>query len=148
MQGSLNAMVIWVPLVDIPQNLGALEIIPGSHVWGLQDSCEDEWYRRIEGLSDERFKSIEVKTGDALFFSAFLVHRSGNNVTDSIRWSCHFRYNDLEEPTFVSRKYPNPYTYRPEQELVTKEFPSSEQLQNLFSGKVAEVYSKKLQRNK
>jgi phytanoyl-CoA hydroxylase len=134
MQGSLNATVIWVPLVDISHELGALEIIPGSHLWGLLDSHEDEWYRRIDGLSDEQYHSVEVRAGDALFFSAFLVHRSGNNFTDSIRWSCHFRYNDLEDPTFVSRKYPNPYTYKPQQELVTTSFPSVEQLKALFSG--------------
>jgi phytanoyl-CoA hydroxylase len=133
MQGSLNAIVIWVPLVDISHGLGTLEIIPGSHVWGLLDSREDEWYRRIDGLNDEQYQSVEVRAGDALFFSAFLVHRSGNNVSDSIRWSCHFRYNDLEESTFVSRKYPNPYTYKPQQELVTANFPSVEELRELFS---------------
>jgi len=133
MQGSLNAIVIWVPLVDISQELGALQIIPRSHLCGLLESHEDEWYRRVEGLSDEQYQSIEAKAGDALFFSAFLVHRAGNNVTDSIRWSCHFRYNDLEEPTFVWRKYPNPYSYAPQQDLVTKDFPPIEELKKLYS---------------
>ena len=135
MQGSLNAIVVWVPLVDIPQKLGALEIIPESHLWGLLESHQDEWYRHIEGLRDEQYQSIEMKAGDALFFSAFLVHRSGNNQTDSIRWSCHFRYNDLEEPTFVSRKYPNPYTYAPQQDLLTRDFPSIEELRKSYSVK-------------
>ena len=111
------------------------EIIPGSHLWGLQESQENGWYRHIEGLGDEQYESVEMEAGDVLIFSAFLVHRSGNNVTDSIRWSCHFRYNDLEEPTFISRKYPNPYTYAPQQELVTKDFPSLEQLQKVFSAR-------------
>ena len=141
MQGSLNAMVVWVPLADVPRKLGALEIIPGSHIWGLQGSREDEWYRRIEGLSDEQYESVEINAGDVLFFSAFLVHRSGSNMTDSIRWSCHFRYNDLEEPTFVSRKYPNPYVYKPQQELVTKDFPSIEELQKVFPGQAAATSS-------
>jgi phytanoyl-CoA hydroxylase len=132
MQGSLNAMVIWVPLADVSKDLGAIEIIPGSHVWGLQDSREDEWYRRIEGLSDAQYHSVVVSAGDVLFFSAFLVHRSGNNTTDSIRWSCHFRYNDLEESTFVSRKYPNPYIYKPQQELITSGFPSVDQIYKVF----------------
>lgn len=136
MQGSLNALVVWVPLADVSHELGALEIIPRSHLGGLQESHEDEWYRHIEGLRDDQYQPIEMEAGDALFFSAFLVHRSGNNVTDSIRWSCHFRYNDLEEPTFVSRKYPNPYTYAPQQELITKNFPSIEQLQKVFSTKL------------
>jgi hypothetical protein len=135
MQGSLNAIVIWVPLAEVHKELGALEIIPGSHLWGLLESHEDEWYRRIEGLGDEQYQSIEVNAGDVLFFSSFVVHRSGNNVTDSIRWSCHFRYNDLEEPTFISRKYPNPYLYAPQQDLVTKDFPRVEELQKLYSVK-------------
>jgi hypothetical protein len=132
MQGSLNSIVVWVPLGDVSRELGALEIIPGSHLWGLQDSSQDEWFRHIEGLQDDQFVSTEMNAGDALFFSSFLVHRSGDNVTDSIRWSCHFRYNDLEEPTFVTRKYPNPYTYAPQQELLTKDFPSVEELRRAF----------------
>jgi phytanoyl-CoA hydroxylase len=143
MQGSLNSIVIWVPLADVSRELGALEIVPGSHLWGLQDSREDEWYRHIEGIQDDQYQSVEMKAGDVLFFSAFLVHRSGDNVTDSIRWSCHFRYNDLEDPSFVSRKYPNPYTYAPQQELVTKDFPSVEELQRVFSaGRVATSISR------
>ena len=141
MQGSLNAIVVWVPLMDIAQELGALEIIPGSHLWGLLESHEDEWYRRIGGLQDNQYQSMEMNAGDALFFSAFLVHRSGNNVTDSIRWSCHFPYNDQEEPKFVSRKYPNPYTYAPQQDLVTKDFPSIEELQRVFSVRLAAANS-------
>jgi ectoine hydroxylase-related dioxygenase (phytanoyl-CoA dioxygenase family) len=135
MQGSLNAIVVWVPLAPVAKELGALEIIPGSHLGGLQESRQDEWYRHIEGLGDDQYKSIEMEAGDVLFFSAFLIHRSGHNVTDSIRWSCHFRYNDLDEPTFISRKYPNPYTYTPQQELVTKDFPSVEHLQQAFSAR-------------
>ena len=141
MQGSLNAMVIWVPLADVSRDLGALEIIPGSHVWGLQDSREDEWYRRIEGLTDAQYQTVAVSAGDVLFFSAFLVHRSGNNITDSIRWSCHFRYNDLEESTFVSRKYPNPYIYKPQQELITNGFPSADQIYKVFPGSRASATS-------
>jgi phytanoyl-CoA hydroxylase len=134
MQGSLNAIVVWVPLADVPAELGALEVVPGSHVWGLLQSQEDDWYRRIEGVPDDQYQSVEVKAGDALFFSAFLLHRSGNNVTDSIRWSCHFRYNDLDEPTFIRRKYPNPYVYKPQQELITEGFPTLEDLHRQFPG--------------
>src|ERR1043166_965013 len=102
-------------------DLGALEIVPKSHVLGLLESVENDWYRTVEGTADDKYVSVEVKAGDALFFSAFLLHRSGNNITDSVRWSCHFRYNDLAEPTFIERKYPNPYIYKPEQDLITKD---------------------------
>jgi phytanoyl-CoA hydroxylase len=132
MQGALNAIVVWVPLVDIGEALGALQIIPQSHLWGLQASEPDEWFRRINNLEREGYESVQVEAGDALFFSAFVVHRSGNNVTDFIRWSCHFRYNDLSERTFIDRKYPNPYLYQPQQALITENFPSPQQLQAVF----------------
>ena len=134
MQGSLNATVIWVPLVGIDTELGALQLIPGSHLLGLQDSTEDEWFRHIERTNDDQYISVEVKAGDALFFSAFLIHRSGDNTTDSIRWSCHFRYNDLNEQTFIDRKYPNPYVYKPEQRLITDNFPDKPLLSGYFLG--------------
>jgi phytanoyl-CoA hydroxylase len=139
MQGSLNSVVVWVPLANIPRELGALEVVPGSHLWGLQESREDSWYRHIEGLPDTQYDSVEMEAGDVLIFSAFVVHRSGDNITDSIRWSCHFRYNDLEEPTFVCRKYPNPYNYAPQQELVTKNFPSIEELRKVFAAGATEA---------
>jgi phytanoyl-CoA hydroxylase len=41
-QGSLNAITIWVPLVDVDIKLGALEVIPRSHLWGLYDTVQDD----------------------------------------------------------------------------------------------------------
>ena len=131
--GSLNAMVVWMPLVDVDEALGALEIVPGSHRWGLLPSEQDEWYRKVAEADRFPYQSVEVAAGDALFFSAFLLHRSGNNVTDAIRWSCHFRYNDLSEATFIARHYPHPYIYKAQQELITNNFPAPEQLQTVFS---------------
>jgi phytanoyl-CoA hydroxylase len=133
MQGSLDAIVVWVPLVDIDRSLGALEIIPGSHKLGLLPSEMSDGYGHIEEpvtLPDAR--PVEVEVGDALFFSAFLVHQSGTSVVESIRWSCHFRYNNLREPTFVDRGFPHPYIYKPQEELITKDFPPRNQVAEVF----------------
>ncbi|MBS1812408.1 MAG: phytanoyl-CoA dioxygenase family protein [Acidobacteria bacterium] len=136
MQGSLNSMVVWVPLVDVNEPLGALEIVPGSHVWGLLPSEQDEWYRKVSEGDHFNYQSVEVTAGDALFFSSFLLHRSGNNITDSIRWSCHFRYNDISEETFIARRYAHPYVYKAQQELITENFPTAEDLQRVFPARV------------
>lgn len=134
MQGSLDAVVVWVPLVDLDDRLGPLEVIPHSHRWGLLDSEMSDGYGRLDGSLDESgFLPVQAKLGDALFFSSLLVHRSGTNVTDSIRWSCHFRYNNLAEPTFVQRGFPHPYLYRPQEELITDGFPTPAALSELFS---------------
>lgn len=129
-QGSLNSVVVWIPLVDVTQEskLGPLEIIPGSHLWGLQDTVEDAWFRHIPDMRDEDFVPVDMNVGDVLFFSTFLIHRSGENTSPYPRYSCHFRYNDINEQTFIDRKYPNPYIYKPQQDLITKDFPSSEDI--------------------
>jgi hypothetical protein len=135
MQGSLDAMVVWVPLVDVDRDLGALEVVPGSHRLGLLPSELIDGYGRLESTQYEAlaFAPCEVKQGDALFFSSFLVHRSGTNVTEAIRWSCHFRYNNLQEPTFIERGFPHPYLYKPMEDLLTPNFPSAETVQEIFA---------------
>jgi phytanoyl-CoA hydroxylase len=132
MQGSLNSVVVWIPLHDIDRDLGALEIVPESHRLGLLSTEVVERFGKVERFADADFQPVEVEQGDLLVFSAFLVHRSGTNSTDSIRWSCHFRYNDLAEATFIERGYPHAYVYHPVDELLTPEFPSVDNVRGLF----------------
>jgi ectoine hydroxylase-related dioxygenase (phytanoyl-CoA dioxygenase family) len=135
MQGSLNSVVIWIPLVDINKSLGALEILPGSHKLGLFTDHVHYGFGMVD-LNEEQKKQllpVEVETGDALLFSSFLVHQSGDNITDSPRWSCHFRYNDLAEETFINRGYPHAYLYKPTEELITPDFPKPNQIKKTFT---------------
>ena len=133
MQGSLDSVVVWVPLVPIDCALGALEIIPRSHLWGLQEAKIVDGYGHLEQkIEQSSFVPVEVERGDALFFSSLLLHQSGTNVTQRIRWSCHFRYNNLAEPTFIERGYPHPYLYKPQEELITPDFPSTAQVKATF----------------
>ncbi|MGB3682859.1 MAG: phytanoyl-CoA dioxygenase family protein [Rubrobacteraceae bacterium] len=133
MQGSLDSMVVWIPLVDVDESLGALEIIPGSHRWGLLEAEMADGYGQLEEeIEASEMMPVEVEKGDALFFSSFLAHQSGTNVTDHIRWSCHFRYNNLGEETFIDRGYPHPYLYQPRKELITANFPSRETVNEVF----------------
>ena len=113
MQGSLDSMVVWLPLVKVDKKLGALEVVPKSHKMGLLTThVEDSFGMVGDKFCDNDFVSVELEVGDALFFSSFLVHRSGQNETESIRWSCHMRYNNLDDEDFISRKFPHPYIYK------------------------------------
>ena len=105
-QGSLNGLTCWIPLVDVDSSLGSLEVSPKTHLLGPLS-----WDEKTPVLSSSNkkfeYESIPMKAGDALFFSNFLVHRSGTNITkDKIRISMHFRYDDSCEPVFIKRKYP------------------------------------------
>ena len=133
MQGSLDAIVVWLPLIDIDVKLGALEVSPGSHKRGLLEAEMLDGYGHLrEGIDPGAFIPIKVQRGDALFFSSLLLHRSGTNATRSIRWSCHFRYNNLAEQTFIERGFPHPYLYRPQEELITPGFPTRRQVEQIF----------------
>lgn len=137
MQGSLDSVVVWLPLIDIGRDLGALEILPGSHKSGLIAADLVDGYGHITEAAAAKIDpadlvSVEVKRGDALFFSTLLLHQSGTNVREAIRWSCHFRYNNLAEPTFVERGYPHPYIYRPAEPLITEGFPTQAAVDRLF----------------
>lgn len=134
MQGSLNALVVWIPLININKDLGALEIIPKSHLRGLRTNHIDNGFGMVSLNEDEskEFLSVEVNVGDALIFSSFLIHQSGENISSQQRWSCHFRYNDLDENTFIERKFAHPYIYKPLEELITKDFPLAEDLLKIY----------------
>lgn len=125
MQGSLNSVVIWTPLMDIDKNLGALQVLPGSHLLGLRTKNMENGFGMVDLNDKEKLelKSIQVKKGDALIFSSLLIHQSGDNITEKPRWSCHFRYNDLDDPSFIDRKYAHPYIYKPIESLITPNFP-------------------------
>lgn len=135
MQGSLNSIVAWVALCDVNISLGALEVIPGSHLDGLQTKEMVDSFGIIPEaqLDMNKFVPVEVKKGDVLFFSSLLIHQSGNNSTDfGIRWSCHFRYNDMDETDFINRGYPHPYVYYPNPDLITAAYPSDDRVKEYF----------------
>jgi phytanoyl-CoA hydroxylase len=135
MQGSLDSVVAWLPIADLPPELGPLEIVPGSHLDGLVTDDVVDGFGQVPTayLQDKTFQSLPCQLGDVVLFSSFLVHRSGTNSTSGIRWSCHFRYNNLAEPTFVERGFPHPYLYKPSEELLTPGFPNRPQVQELFN---------------
>ena len=133
MQSSLDSLVIWIPLTNIDKSLGALQIIPKSHLFGLKtiEVVNGFGMVDIDNYKDE-FIDVEVKQGDILVFSSFLIHRSGNNSSDQPRWSCHFRYNNLKEKTFIERGFPHNYIYKSDSGLITEDFPSINELNKVF----------------
>ena len=125
-QGSLDSITAWFPLTNCDTKLGALQVMPQSHYFGLLKTVEYGYYGEINEreLKDEDFMQLEFEVGDVLFFNALLVHRSGLNSTEDVRWSVQYRYNNLHEPTFIERGFPSPFNYRPDGEVLTPGFPN------------------------
>jgi phytanoyl-CoA hydroxylase len=135
-QGSLDSVTVWFPLISADSAIGALQVIPETHKLGLLDSESVSYYGKLIGdFKEEDFTQLEFEIGDVLFFSSFLVHRSGTNVTESIRWSVQLRYNNIEDPTFIERGFPYPFIYKPQAELITPGFPGTDQVLKIFTSK-------------
>ncbi len=91
-------LTLWLPLVDVQTENGALQFLPGSHTAGLQT------YHRVEGeafavpvlpptSSHTDIDTLEMKKGDLLIFNNLVFHRSLLNCSDTIRWSVDFRFS-------------------------------------------------------
>ena len=133
-QGSLNSITCWIGLKDVTKELGPVEIIPGSHLKGLLPAEKDDWYMHIpeKYWKEEDFISVPINAGDAIIFSQLLVHRSGTNVSDKMRYSLQYRYDDIFEKTFVERNYPNSRGSQPSYDLITSDFPRESDIENCF----------------
>lgn len=125
MQGSINSLVIWIPLLNVTVSNGALQIVPKSHLQGVVGNSGSDKADGFSVIPDDpklKYMDAELVVGDALLFSSLLVHRSGKNDSGKIRYSCHFRYNDLAEKSFIDRGYPHAYQYFPINEVLRPEF--------------------------
>ena len=91
-------LTVWMPLVDVKQENGPLQFLPGSHKTGLQT------YHRVPGetfavpvlsptSSDTNIDTLEMQKGDLLVFNNLVFHRSLLNHSDIIRWSVDFRFS-------------------------------------------------------
>lgn len=133
-QGSLDALVVWVPFVPVEPGQNALEVVRGSHRKGLLPTVPHAFGNAVAPgvLDDGDFVPLTVAPGDLVVFSMLLVHRTGEGAAPGVRWAASFRYNNLDEPSFIERDFPNPYIYRPRDELLFEDFPAPADLRRVF----------------
>jgi ectoine hydroxylase-related dioxygenase (phytanoyl-CoA dioxygenase family) len=101
-EADATAMVnFWIPLVDAPMETGALQVIPGSHRWGLLPHATIDGYLGIPepSLPPHRAVDCPVSLGGVLLLQHKTIHRSLPNLSDRVRWSLDLRYSDPAQPT-------------------------------------------------
>ena len=134
-QGSLDGLVLWFPLVSIDRAFGPLEVIPGSHVNGLVETRRHPFGNVVaeEFLDGTSFVPIEVEPGDAVLFSMFTIHRTGMCQRSGIRWAVSYRYNNAAELNFAARGFPNPFRYKSQDDLLFEDYPSPAEVRPVFT---------------
>ncbi len=105
---SRPTVTIWAPLTPVAEEMGRLQLVPGSHRQYHRVKVEDDnRFVTFADLDDEaldaRAVSVDMAPGDALLFHDLLIHRSGHNVSDRARWTINARYGDANDLEFASR---------------------------------------------
>ncbi len=92
----------WIPFLDATIENGTLEVIRGSHKprrifahdLGAHVGHSESSYLYIkeENLPPGDVVACEAQMGSVVWHSNVLVHRSTENRSDKVRWSCDIRY--------------------------------------------------------
>ena len=111
-----NAITAWIPLTDVDQTMGPLEVVPGSHLTLLPVIVQDREnsngnmarvFKMPEHtiINEECISKIPMRAGDALFFHSHLIHRSGRNRSNKSRWTIQYRYADFLDKDYTARAW-------------------------------------------
>ncbi len=99
---------IWVPLVDLTIENGALFVIPGSHrvFPTYRGSSIPEYFSPVMEEMIDFLQPVLLKAGEAVFFDQSVIHFSPPNYTDKIRivTNTYFTHKDCEFRTYYWNK--------------------------------------------
>jgi len=107
-KGSQNTVTAWIPLYDVKFHDGCLLVMPGSHKDGLIEHDVNVLGKKFypSSIFDREVRYVEMNRGDVLFFDSCLLHSSGNNIGEAIRFSIQARYTgtDLESDPDMGKR--------------------------------------------
>lgn len=88
----------WLAIGNEMAENGAMKILPGSHRWEVADSALDEAQFLLVDHPDNvarlaTARSVEMRAGDLLLFSAHCFHAAGRNTTNQSKYSLVYTYH-------------------------------------------------------
>lgn len=94
-------LTVWIPIVDATLENGCLQVIPGSHKYGLLPHGYTPYGLGIppEAHPPLEPKVLPVPAGGVILFHNYTMHSARPNETDTVRWSFDLRYHDVYQPT-------------------------------------------------
>ena len=99
-QGTAETYTAWIPLSDLPFEMGGLQVAAGSHRRGVYDFKPALGAGGIEVTDplEGAWVNSPFEQGDVLFFHSMLVHKGLPNHSDRLRMSIDARYQRISDP--------------------------------------------------
>lgn len=132
-QGSIDSLVVWIPLTTVDLDSHPVQIIPGSHAEGLRECAAKSNVSQITLSNDEEMRYVDVvcNPGDVVIFSTFLIHRT-KLAGDSARIAVSNRFDNMFEKSFIERSFPCAYVRIVDRNLVN--VPDNEYIKKTLNG--------------
>lgn len=86
-----NTVTMWMPLVDITQEMGMLTFASGSHAHGaifdyeISDTSATEFERYVQQQGFPITRATSMQAGDATWHYGFTIHQAPGNQSDRMR---------------------------------------------------------------
>ena len=127
-QGSAETYTTWIPLGEVPRELGGLMVDSGTHTGGLFEyhlSLGAGGMGIDPGALPDRWYTTDYAAGDVLVFHSHMVHQAlPNRSADRLRLSVDYRYQARGAP--IAESNLNPHTGQVTWEEVYRDWQSDE----------------------
>ena len=108
---SYRALGCWLPLQDVTREMGAMQFIPGSHKWGIQqhEHLQNDPKLHVLYVDTDTSKAVvcPLKAGGATFHHSRTLHFTEPNQTDTVRLAYPTEFE--VKPTFLDQ--PNHWSW-------------------------------------
>lgn len=84
---NFDSITIWIPLQDVNEKNGAIQVIDGSHRFSnaLRSPSLEDPFKNIQAELRKDLKLLPMKAGEAFIFSQALLHASPANMSNEPR---------------------------------------------------------------
>jgi hypothetical protein len=90
-ESKYTSLTIWCPLVDVDENNGCIQVIPGSHKWfSVLRSFNMPYYFIEFDLVKDKLKAVPLNKGSVVVFAHNLFHGSKPNYSNVFRPAASF----------------------------------------------------------
>jgi ectoine hydroxylase-related dioxygenase (phytanoyl-CoA dioxygenase family) len=104
-RGSLNSVTVWMPLHNTNKKNGTLSLASINIIKKEKIKNKIRKITKKYKFFETKLVSPSLKLGEAIVLSQFTPHTSGKNLSNQIRYSIDFRFNDLTEKRYAKNFY-------------------------------------------